>query len=327
NTPERAAVPAIDFHAHLGRWLNPAGGWFEPDVGRLLAVMDSTNVASMVNLDGRWGQELEDNLDRYDRAHPGRFFTFCHVDWSLLDQPNGPDLLVKSLQRSVAAGARGLKIWKDLGLWVRARGHQVLPDDPLVAPLWEAAGALGVPVLAHVADPAAFFLPVDRRNERLEELLRFPSGSRQRGGLPEFHRLLSSLENVVGSNPRTQVVAAHGFHGEDLGHVGAVMREHPNFHIDIGWAHLQLGRQPRAASALISDYPDRVLLGSDVYPVRAAALRTYFRLLETADENFTYTDEPVPGSGRWAIYGLALGPEELRQVYQANASRLLARPT
>ncbi len=43
--------------------------------------MDQFNIATVVNLDGRWDDELEANLDRYDRAHPGRVVTFCHVDW------------------------------------------------------------------------------------------------------------------------------------------------------------------------------------------------------------------------------------------------------
>ena len=125
-----------------------------------------------MNLDGRWGVELEENLDRYDRAYPGRFFSFCHLDWRLLDEPDGAARLVESLRRSVDAGARGLKVWKDLGLTVTARDRRILPDDPLLAPVWTAAAELRIPVLVHVADPVAFFHPVDRHNERLEELLR-----------------------------------------------------------------------------------------------------------------------------------------------------------
>ena len=79
----------------------------EEDVNRLLELMDALNIEAMVNLDGRWGGELEENLDRYDRAHPGRFFSFCHLDWRLLDESDGAARLVESLRRSVDAGARG----------------------------------------------------------------------------------------------------------------------------------------------------------------------------------------------------------------------------
>ena len=62
-----ARVPAIDIHNHLGRWLNGGRVWMAPDVGALVATMDELNVTTMVNLDGRWDDELEANLDRYDR--------------------------------------------------------------------------------------------------------------------------------------------------------------------------------------------------------------------------------------------------------------------
>ena len=37
-------------------------------------------------------------------------------------------------------------------------------------PIWQAAGELKLPVVIHVADPVAFFDPVDETNERWEEL-------------------------------------------------------------------------------------------------------------------------------------------------------------
>ncbi|HMK97166.1 MAG TPA: amidohydrolase family protein [Acidimicrobiales bacterium] len=323
NTPERAAVPAVNFHTHLGRWLSPRGGWVEPDVERLLSMMDACNVSSLVNLDGRWGRELEENLQRYDQAHPGRFYSFCHVNWQLLELVDGPERLVKSLEASAAAGAKGLKVWKDLGTRVTVKGRRLLPDDPVLAPLWEAAGALKLPVLIHIADPVAFFLPVDRHNERLEELLRHPRGSRQGEGVEEHRRLTDALEQMVSAHPRTKIVAAHGFYPENLARVKTMFDSCENFHIDVAWAHLQLGRQPRAAAELVSAYPERVLFGSDVFPLRAAILRTYFRFLETNDESFPYTDEDVPGSGRWPIHGLGLPMPVLQCVYRDNAIRLL----
>lgn len=323
--PTRACVAAVDFHTHLGTWLTEHGEWMEPDVEALLDIMDAGNLSCVVNLDGRWGPELEANLDRYDRAHPDRFVTFCHVDWQLLNEPDGPDRLAKSLYDSVDRGARGLKIWKDLGFEVEVAGRRILPDDPLLSPLWEAAGALGVPVLIHVADPVAFFRPVDRHNERLEQLLRYPSNSRS-AGLREFHRLIDSVEHVLARHPGTTVVAAHGYYPENLQRVAALFDRYPNFFIDIAWVHHQLGRQPRAARALLTRYNDRVLFGSDGFPVRAALLRKYFRFLETDDEAFAYSDDANQTFGRWAISGLGLDRRSLERIYRGNAQRILDLP-
>lgn len=322
-TPASACVPVVDVHTHLGRWLTPDGGWME-DPLNLLDLMEECNVRAMVNLDGRWGLELEENLDRYDRACPGRFMTFCHVDWSLLDRDGGPDELVRSLERSAAAGARGLKVWKDLGLTVRWRGRVISPDEPALSILWAAAGELGLPVLVHVADPLAYFTPTDRCNERLEDLLRNPGNSQASLGTAGFDRLLDAFENLVASHPATTFVGAHvGGYAENLAWVSRMLDQYPNLWVDVAGRAAEIGRQPRAAAALIERHSERVLFGSDSFPIQAAAYRLWFRLLETADEAFDYSDQPVPPTGRWPVYGLALEPAVLERVYASNAVRLL----
>ena len=45
----RASFPAVDAHAHLGRWLT-GERWAVPDVAAFLEVMDSCNITSVVNL-------------------------------------------------------------------------------------------------------------------------------------------------------------------------------------------------------------------------------------------------------------------------------------
>ncbi len=138
-TSARSRFPAIDVHNHLGRWLSEDGRWTSGgDVDDLIALMDSCNVTSIVNLDGRWGDELEANLDRYDRGHPGRFATFCHLDWSVTSEPDFTDRLVGSLKRSAAAGAKGVKVWKDLGLRIRDHADALLmPDDDRLSDVWD----------------------------------------------------------------------------------------------------------------------------------------------------------------------------------------------
>jgi predicted TIM-barrel fold metal-dependent hydrolase len=323
---DRACVPAIDAHAHLGRWLTPDSGWMAPDVGALLGLMDACNIEAIVNLDGRWDTELDENLDRYDRAHPGRFFTFCQLDWAQLDRPGGADALVRSLEHSAGRGARGLKVWKDLGLGVEVAGRRVLSDDSLLAPVWEAAGALDLPVVVHTADPLAFFHPADRFNERVEELRRHPSVSQASVGPSGFRRLLDAFEATVAAHPGTTFVGAHvGGSAEDLSRVDALLR-YPNVAIDLSARIAELGRQPRAAAALIERHPDRVLFGTDQLPIDAERYRVHFRMLETLDEHFPYSSEGPPPHGRWAISGLGLPRAVLEQVYAGNARRIFRLP-
>jgi predicted TIM-barrel fold metal-dependent hydrolase len=324
-----ARFPAIDAHCHLGLWLSRLAGrdgeWLVDEVEPWLDSMATYNVHGFVNLDGRWGEELRQNLARFDALHPDRIATFCHVDWSLLTQPSAPKALAANLADSVAAGAAGVKVWKDLGLHVRdGVGQLVLPDDERLSTMWDTAGETGTPVWWHVADPLAFFDPVDGRNEFLELLLERPDWSFAGPQFPSFERLLDSLEAVVDAHPGTTFVAVHaGCCAEDLGRVGRMLDSYPNLHIDIAARISQLGRQPRATRELVLRHPDRVLFGTDEIPHTGESYPTHFRFLETADEQFAHSSDDPPLMGRWAISGLDLPDDVLQRVYSGNAARLL----
>lgn len=321
-----AAVPAIDVHNHLGRWLSN-GAWMIDDVSELVSSMDSCNIATIVNLDGMWGDEVTANVERYDAAHPGRFLSFCQLDWSLLASTRGVDILCRSLDDSAARGARGVKVWKSLGLQVRdSAGQLILPDDDRVIEVLAHAGELGLPVLIHTADPKAFFEPLDATNERIEELVQerdwwFGDNAVH----PSFHALLSSLDTLIAACPGTRFIGAHvGCAAEDLDLVESMLVRHSNYWVDIAGRMAELGRQPRRTRALIERHPDRVLFGTDIYPATVEQFRLHFRFLETADEAFTYApDETVPPQGRWTVSALDLDAPLLRGLYRDNAVRAL----
>jgi predicted TIM-barrel fold metal-dependent hydrolase len=324
---ERPAVPAIDVHNHLGRWLSHDSSWVVPDVDALLATLDDCAVRTVVNLDGLWGDELSANVERYDRRHPGRFLTFCHLDWPMLADADGERLLIESLEDSARRGARGVKVWKHLGLQVRdGSGDLVLPDDPRVVSVLTRAGELGLPVLIHVADPKAFFEPLDERNERRDELLEVAEwwfGDPVK--YPAFDTILAALEALVVATPGTTYLGAHvGCVAEDLDRVAALMDTAPNWHVDLGGRLAEVGRQPRRFRRLVETHPDRVLFGTDAYPPSADDYRVLFRFLETDDESFDYAPgAEVPPQGRWTVSGAALPTDLLPAVYAGNAARIL----
>ena len=317
-------VPAVDVHNHLGRWHD--GDWRVEDVPALLAVMDETNVQTVVNLDGCWGDELEANLDRFDRAAPGRLVSFCRVDWAACAEPGWPDRHAASVADSARRGARGIKLWKDIGLRVRdEQGELVFLDDPRLEPMWAAIEENHLPVLVHTADPAAFFEPLDATNERAEELSRHPDWHFHGPGFPPLARLLTALESAVAAHPGIVFIGAHvGCYAEDLDWVDRMLALYPNFNVDIAARIAELGRQPRRTKRLIDRHPGRVLLGTDVSPPTAEAYRRYFRFLATDDEYFPYSGQEPGGSGRWRISGLGLDDEQYASVVGGAAHAILS---
>lgn len=320
-----ASPPAIvDAHNHLGRWLTE--GWAAPDVGELLATMDETGVAAIVNLDGLAGEELTANLERYDLAHPGRFATFAQWDRSRFADGDW-DGLAMGVAEAARRGAKGLKVWKDLGLHLRDdRSEPVMPDDPRLDPAWDAVVAADVPVTIHVADPVAFFEPLDERNERVEELLAHPDwwfGDRSR--FPTFDRILEALESLFARRPDVTWIGAHLLCcAEDLTWVSRILDTYPHTFADVAARLPEIGRVPRATRELLLRHPDRIVFGTDAFPPEAAVYEIHRRFFETPDEHVPYEPwDESPREGRWTISGIDLPPDVLAQVYSGNARRLI----
>jgi predicted TIM-barrel fold metal-dependent hydrolase len=330
----RPTVPVVDAHNHLGA---PFGGeWPARSAAALAGVLDASGVEAMVDLDGGWGDHLRGELERWQEALPGRVAVFSGLDYDMWSEDRAfGETEAGRLRDGIAAGARGLKVWKLLGL--RARdpdGRLVAVDDPRLDPLWAAAGDLGVPILIHVADPVAFFEPLDARNERWEELHAHPDwhfwptrppGRPDLDGFPPFDELIDGLEALVVRHPSTAFIGAHvGCAAEDLARVSTILERAPNFHVDIGARIAELGRQPYTARAFIERWADRVVFGTDMAP-DPAWYAVYYRFLQTRDESFAYDADPdqPPSQGRWQIHGLGLPDDVLRKVYRENALRLI----
>lgn len=325
NRPTRMPVSAVDVHNHLGRW--HSGSWSCPDVAELLTVMDDCNVQTIVNLDGGWGSELDANLVRYDLAHPGRFVTFCRLDWSDCATQGWGQRLAASLHDSIRRGAAGLKVWKDLGLRLRDEKDQLFfLDDDRLEPVWEAVAEARAPVLVHTADPVAFFRPLDERNERAEELLAHPDWHFSDNKFPPFERLLDAMETTIANHADVTFIGAHvGCYAENLTWVDRMLSTYPNFNIDIAQRIAELGRQPRASRKLFLKHPTRVLLGTDAFPPRRDDYAVYSRFLTTEDEHFPYSDKTPPETGRWAISAVNLPADVLSSILAKNARRLIPK--
>lgn len=317
--------PVIDAHNHLGEDFGSA--WDRRPATELLDILDAADVRLLVDLDGGWGEELlYRHLDHFKAVAPERFCMYGGVDWSAWEQHGNRfgEWAAERLRIQAAYGAQGLKIWKPLGLKVKDQKGRLVPvDDQRLDPVWAAAAELHLPVLIHVADPAAFFDPIDATNERWEELQAHPDWQFPSPPYPSFFTIMEQLATLVARHPATTFIGAHvGCYSENLAWVSALLDRCPNFYVDISARIAELGRQPYTARRFFLQYSDRILFGTDVAG-NLDYYRTYYRFLETEDEYFPYEPGEFPGQGRWRIYGLHLPEEVLKKVYWQNATRVV----
>jgi predicted TIM-barrel fold metal-dependent hydrolase len=337
--------PVIDVHTHFTFAKGGRKGAASEDAVAFtttakdaLAVMDRKGVRAAVNLTGGFGNGLEQAILALDRAHPGRFHTCTEPMWGEWENPRFPQLQADALERAARAGAKGLKVLKTLGLYLRERGREgplVKVDDRRFDPMWEACAAHRLPVYIHVSDPEAFFLPIDCTNERYDELGHHPDWSFHGKDFPSHEEIMAARDRVFARHPKTLFVGLHvGHDAENLPFVSESLDRFPNLTVELGARIGELGRQPRASRKFFETYQDRIFFGTDAVPppegestpqqvFKDELYEIYYRFLETDDEYFDYAPAPVPPQGRWRIYGVALPDGILKKVYHENAERLL----
>ncbi|MBN2290677.1 MAG: amidohydrolase family protein [Candidatus Glassbacteria bacterium] len=345
-----AARRHIDAHTHV----------FPNRAGLAVRVMDRCGIRCSVTLG--WEDAFGGRLDEQLRAfagHPGRFAPLCNIDFSRVDSQDFGQQEADSLERAVEKGCHGLKIFKSLGLSVRTGDGELLRvDDPRLDPVFERAAELGVPVLIHTADPAAFWQPPGPDNFWGGVLDgEYAGWSYYRKGLPSREELLGERDRLLSRHPQTIFVAPHlASLADDPLALAESLERHPNLYVDISARLPAMARteaRRRTWRETIIRFADRVLFGTDLIyddqgvaagiqsqsfqrpgeadtaglPPEEAFLRTSAAYLDSHLRFLTSeeTQEKAPfrrQQGTFRLAGLGLEGPVLEKVLQANAARI-----
>ena len=310
----RAKFPVIDIHSHHPTPITPE------EYAKVVRSMDALNLRLLVNLSGGSGDKLRQGLAAIKNSPaPNRMALFANVDFSNVGPGFGAKA-AKQLEEDIRAGAKGLKLFKNLGLEVKkADGTRLKLDDPELDPIWAVCARLNVPVLIHTADPQEFFREINYTNERWLELALY-SGRRynDRTQYPSFEELMAERDRLFEKHSGTKFIAAHlGWHANNLGRLGAMFDRMPNLYSEAGAVLYDIGRQPHTAREFFIKYQDRLLFGKDSY--QPDEFPYFWRVFETSDEYFDYYRDY---HAFWKLYGINLPDEVLKKLYYQNALKI-----
>ena len=315
HTVKRSKYPFIDVHNH--QFDMPI-----KNLPKLVSEMDSLNMAFMINLSGFRGLYLRKSLENIKKNAPTRFGLFLNIDFEDIDAKFFSETQVALIDSAVKAGVMGLKVYKSLGLTSKDnKGARIAINDIRLDPIWKACGDNNIPVLIHSGEPASFWNPKDKFNERWLELRQKPNRYRDPEINPSFEEVIAEQHDVFRKHPNTTFINAHlGWMGNDLDRLGEHLDHYPNVLTEIGAVLAEIGRQPIRAKQFFTTYQDRILFGKDSYNV--SEYYTYFRVLETNDEYFEYYRKR---HAHWRMYGLALPDSVLKKLYYKNALKLFPK--
>src|ERR1044072_7730451 len=277
----RARFPFIDIHNHQPTMERM-------DLAVLLKQMDSLNMVVMVNLTGKGGTAVKQMMENINRSNKKRFVVFTNINFNGVGDAGWIKKTLAQLEQDVANGAKGLKIFKELGMFYKdIDGKRIPVNDPRLDPVWDKCGELGIPVLIHSAAPKSFWDPANEKNKRWLEMTTQKGRMYTNDNPAPWQTIIDEQHQMFKKHPKTTFINAHfGWYANDLNSLSALLDEIPNMYIEFGAVIAELGRQPRMARQFFEKYQDRILFGKDSWVPNEYV--TYFRVLETDDEYFPY---------------------------------------
>lgn len=317
--------PVVDAHAHFD----------SGSAEQAQHVLDEVGLTTLINL---WDLSIPP-LPFEEWTTPWRAMkslALCHVpDLSPVGTRDFAVHLVDGIRNAADMGAVGIKVWKDLGLWLRdEQDERVGVDDERLRILWEAAAEADLPIVIHVGDPPGFFSAFTPDNERYKELLQHPEWWFGSADYPDLETIHDEFESMVASNRKTTFIGAHFGCFMPFKRVSYMLDQYDNYFVDTSARIADLGRDTEEdIRRIFNTYTDRIIFGTDL--IRTADFDMpdnrlkhgdvsgfydlHWRFFETNETNLPH---PLKFQGDWTVTGLGLDRDALELLYRRNAERL-----
>jgi predicted TIM-barrel fold metal-dependent hydrolase len=317
-----SVYPKLDAHTH-----------FTGEKSVCVETMDVLNVRAVLGIG--WSElaetsailEYESQLRAGTEEYPGRFRFCATFNVTHFAEPSYADTVIAKLTDSIDRhGAVAVKMWKDVGMMLKdARGQYLFCDDARFSPIFDFLGRRGIPVILHIADPLAGWLPLDPGSPHYGYFKAHPEYHwHGRDDKPSHDTIIRHRDALIRAHPNVTFVCAHlASLAHDLDRLARFLDTFPNAMVDTAARTEDLRRHPvDEVRAFFAAYQDRILYGTD-WEVDADAFNTnpserharIDRRIDSAREELRFYEET-----------LALPEPILRKFYWENAMPVFGFP-
>jgi hypothetical protein len=275
--------------------------------------------------------DLEEKLTatlKVERDSGGTLAWASTFDARGFEEPDFTERTIARLRRSFDDGAIGVKIWKNIGMSIKAKsGAYLLPDDPALLPIYEVIERAGRTLVAHLAEPDGAWLPLDAKNPELAYYSNNPQWHMfGKAGAPVKNDILTARDRVLARYPKLRVVGCHlGSDEDDLKRLAKRLDAYPNFAVDTAARVRYFARgDGEQVRQFLTRYQDRILYATDFSLRTGDAMAAARALKATHDRDWAFFsgNEQMDYTGH-ATQGLALPDQVLRKIFRENALRWL----
>ena len=268
------------------------------------------------------------------QAHPEQVAWVATFGTNGFEQPGWTEATLKDLDGAFAAGAVGVKVWKNIGMDLRdRRGRLVMVDDARFDRLFAGLEQRGVMVLGHQGEPHNCWLPIEQMtvNNDREYFAHHPAYHMYKHPeMPSYEQQMAARDRLLAKHPRIRFVGVHMATLEwDVVRLGRWLDDHPGAGIDIaarmGQIQYQSQRDLKRVRDFFIKYQDRVMYGSDLSQSAGQPDADFARDLDTVwrrDWRYLNTSDTVrvPELDQ-PVRGLALPRAVVDKLYRVNAEK------
>lgn len=310
-TCARAAEPqfeCIDTHTHMHRSAPVLLEALQQAKWRCLSICDSREIGDQPSI---LSEMIRGTKALHVESH-GRVAWATTFDARNFESPGFTDRVISGLQNDFRDQAVGVKIWKNIGLAIRSKSGQFLmPDSPVLTPIFAAVEKSGRTLISHLADPDVAWQPLEGNESGYYKT--HPEWHMYgRTEVPSKSAILQSRDRVIARHRGLRVVGCHlGSNEDDLPQLARRLDAYSNFAVDVASRVRYLVRlDADVVRQFVTKYQDRILYATDFVLGRDDDAKAAKSLLSIHEREWNYF------SG-----DLGLPEPILRKIFRENAIR------
>ena len=312
----------IDCHMHLNRTATRFVSGMERTGWRALSICVSRAVEDEPNdVD-----EQRRGTSELHRQSNGRIAWATSFDARFFESRDFAQRTIAGLERDFKDGAIGVKIWKNIGMAIRSKsGAYLMPDDRALLPIYEAIQKADRTLVAHLAEPAGAWMPLDDKNPEV----RYYSSNPQwhmynKPDAPDKQAILSARDRIAERYPKLRVVGCHlGSNEDDLRQVAERLDRLPNLAVDLAARVRYFASGDRTtAREFILKYQDRIVYGSDFRLRDSDDGQAWKSANGQQERDWSFlSGSGLMSYGKSEVQALALPHDVLRKIFYSNPKR------
>jgi hypothetical protein len=320
-------ITKVDTHIHLN----------SEDPALIELAKEDNFILLTVNVDSHSGTSI-DEQERIARAltkkYPQQVQYVSTIELNNWPSKSWQDSTLSRMKASFNHGARGIKVWKNIGIEERdSAGRFIMIDDPAFDPVFQLLADQSKTLMGHLGEPKNCWLPLEQMtvNNDRNYFKEHPEYHMYlHPEYPAHETIMTARDHVLEKHPDLRFVGAHlGSLEYDLDELAKRFDKFPNMAVDVAARipHLQyLTQKDREKVRRFFDkYQDRIIYATDsgISPGDDAnEAKSSLHEVWIADWRYFTSEETLSSPNvNGEFKGLKLKKEIVDKIYRENASR------